>query len=102
MVNVFEYEDLSDVILVGHSYGGMVITGVATRIGERIRTLVYLDAFLPATARRCGRFPESRRGCASCRRRRRRRAWSPRCSPRARPTPRSTPCAAASSTPSRC
>ena len=48
VVNVLEYEDLNDVILVGHSYGGMVVTGVATKVGERIRTLVYLDAFLPA------------------------------------------------------
>jgi pimeloyl-ACP methyl ester carboxylesterase len=47
VVNVFEYEDLSDVILVGHSYGGMVVTGVSGRVASRIRTLVYLDAFLP-------------------------------------------------------
>ncbi len=47
VVNVFEYEDLKDVILVGHSYGGMVITGVSSRCADRIRTLVYLDAFLP-------------------------------------------------------
>ncbi len=47
VVNVFEYEDLTDVILVGHSYGGMVITGVSSRCADRIRTLVYLDAFLP-------------------------------------------------------
>ena len=39
--------DLREVILVGHSYGGMVITGVAARIPERIRRLVYLDAALP-------------------------------------------------------
>jgi pimeloyl-ACP methyl ester carboxylesterase len=42
-----EWEELSDVILVGHSYGGMVITGVADRMSERIRSLVYLDAFIP-------------------------------------------------------
>ncbi len=42
-----EWEELKDVILVGHSYGGMVITGVADRMAERIRSLVYLDAFLP-------------------------------------------------------
>ena len=35
-------------VLVGHSYGGMVITGVSTRLGTRIDALVYLDAFLPA------------------------------------------------------
>lgn len=39
--------DLQDVILVGHSYGGMVITGVADRMPERIGRLVYLDAALP-------------------------------------------------------
>lgn len=39
--------DLKDVILVGHSYGGMVITGVAARMVDRIRRLVYVDAALP-------------------------------------------------------
>jgi len=41
------FEDVTDVVLVGHSYGGMVITGVADRMPERIKHLVYLDAFLP-------------------------------------------------------
>ncbi len=41
------YEDLRDVILVGHSYGGMVITGVADRAADRIAKLVYLDAANP-------------------------------------------------------
>lgn len=45
---VVEYEDLDDVVLVGHSYGGMVITGAAERITERLSGLVYLDAFVPA------------------------------------------------------
>ncbi len=40
-------KDLNEVILVGHSYGGMVITGVAAKMGDRIRRLVYLDAALP-------------------------------------------------------
>jgi pimeloyl-ACP methyl ester carboxylesterase len=40
-------EDLHDVVLLGHSYGGMVVTGVADRRAERIRRLVYLDAFVP-------------------------------------------------------
>lgn len=44
---VIEYEDLSDIILVGHSYGGMVATGVADRAAAQIRQLVYLDAFVP-------------------------------------------------------
>jgi pimeloyl-ACP methyl ester carboxylesterase len=47
IVNVIKYENLHDVVLVGHSYGGMVITGVADRIPDRIRRLVYIDAFLP-------------------------------------------------------
>ena len=46
-LGVLEAEDLRDVILVGHSYGGMVATGVADRAHERIRHLVYLDAFVP-------------------------------------------------------
>ncbi len=47
VVNAILWENLHDVILVGHSYGGMVIAGVADRIPERIRHLVNLDAFLP-------------------------------------------------------
>jgi pimeloyl-ACP methyl ester carboxylesterase len=47
VLNVFHYENLNGVVLAGHSYGGMVITGVADRIAERIAALVYLDAFLP-------------------------------------------------------
>jgi len=42
-----EAEELKDVVLCGHSYGGMVITGVADRMPERVKTLVYLDAFVP-------------------------------------------------------
>lgn len=44
---VLRFEDLRDVILVGHSYGGMVITGAADRETERIGRLVYLDAATP-------------------------------------------------------
>lgn len=40
-------EEISEVILVGHSYGGMVITSVADRCADRIKRLVYLDAFVP-------------------------------------------------------
>ena len=47
IVNVLQYEDLRDVILVGHSYGGMVVTGVADRAADRIGKLVYLDAANP-------------------------------------------------------
>jgi len=47
VVNLVHYEDLRDVILVGHSYGGMVVTGVADRASDRIGRLVYLDAANP-------------------------------------------------------
>jgi pimeloyl-ACP methyl ester carboxylesterase len=44
---VLEWHDLKNVVLVGHSYGGMVITGVAEQSADRIGRLVYLDAFVP-------------------------------------------------------
>jgi pimeloyl-ACP methyl ester carboxylesterase len=47
VVGLLEMEDLREVVLVGHSYGGMVVTGVAERAAERMRRLVYLDAFVP-------------------------------------------------------
>jgi pimeloyl-ACP methyl ester carboxylesterase len=47
VLDVLEYEDLEDVILVGHSYAGMVITGALAKPSKRIAQLVYLDAFLP-------------------------------------------------------
>ncbi|HEX6715902.1 MAG TPA: alpha/beta fold hydrolase [Pyrinomonadaceae bacterium] len=47
VVNMILYEDLHDIILVGHSYGGMVISGVADRVPDRIKRLVYLDAMVP-------------------------------------------------------
>ncbi len=45
---VIRCERLDDFVLVGHSYGGMVVTGVADKEWRKIRKLVYLDAFLPA------------------------------------------------------
>ncbi len=47
IVNAIVYEELDEVILVGHSYGGMVITGVADRIRNRIKKLIYIAAVLP-------------------------------------------------------
>jgi pimeloyl-ACP methyl ester carboxylesterase len=47
ILGVLEWEDLRDVVLVGHSYGGMVITGVADRASERLKHLVYVDAMVP-------------------------------------------------------
>jgi pimeloyl-ACP methyl ester carboxylesterase len=62
VVNVFRYEDLHDVILVGHSYAGIVITGVAARIPERIARLVYVDtAPLPDGVAHADFYPPDRR-----------------------------------------
>lgn len=47
IVNAIESEELDQVVLVGHSYGGLIITGVADRIASRIAQLVYLDAVVP-------------------------------------------------------
>jgi pimeloyl-ACP methyl ester carboxylesterase len=46
IVNLVKWEELSDVVLCGHSYAGCVITGVADQIPDRIRALVFLDAFV--------------------------------------------------------
>lgn len=47
IVNVIKFEDLHNIILVGHSYGGMVISGVAEQVPDRIGRLIYLDAMAP-------------------------------------------------------
>jgi pimeloyl-ACP methyl ester carboxylesterase len=49
VLNLIRWEELDDFVLCGHSYGGMVVSGVADRIPERIRSLVFLDAFVPDT-----------------------------------------------------
>jgi pimeloyl-ACP methyl ester carboxylesterase len=47
-VNEIRWKDLENVVLVGHSYGGMVISGVAEQVASKIASIVYLDAFVPA------------------------------------------------------
>jgi pimeloyl-ACP methyl ester carboxylesterase len=47
VVNLIRFEKLSGIVLCGHSYGGMVISGVADQISEHISSLVYLDAWFP-------------------------------------------------------
>ena len=47
VLGVIEAEDLRDFVLLGHSYGGMVATGVADRARDRVKHLIYLDAFVP-------------------------------------------------------
>ena len=47
VIGVIDDADLSDIVLVGNPYGGMVISGVADRVPEKVASLVYLDAFVP-------------------------------------------------------
>ena len=47
VINVLHYEDLRDVVLVGHSYGGTVIPGVVAQAADRVAHIVYLDAIVP-------------------------------------------------------
>ena len=47
IVNVLKWEDLNDIVLVGHSYGGIIISGVAEQMGPVIGSMVFLDAFVP-------------------------------------------------------
>ena len=47
VVNAVLYEDVRDIVLLGFSYGGFVVTGALEHIGDRVRHLVYLDAFVP-------------------------------------------------------
>ena len=57
VLNVIDYNDLDDFILVGHSFAGKVVAAVADRAPEKVRTLIYVDAFRP---RRSGRRRVSR------------------------------------------
>jgi pimeloyl-ACP methyl ester carboxylesterase len=47
IVNVMKWEGLSGVVLCGHSYGGMVVSGVAEQMADKIASIVFLDAFVP-------------------------------------------------------
>ena len=47
VANVIVWENLQDVVLVGHSYGGLAISGVADKMADRISSIIFLDAFLP-------------------------------------------------------
>ncbi len=69
VVNVLEFEDLTDVTLVGWSYGGMIITGVAERVPERLAQLVYLEPRCPPTAKPATTPSSSPRGGPRRRRR---------------------------------
>lgn len=47
VIAALEFEDLTDMVLVGHSYAGMVVTGVAGQVPDRLRRVVVVDGFLP-------------------------------------------------------
>lgn len=47
VVNEIKWKELEDIVLVGHSYGGMIVTSVAEQLADRIASIMYLDAFLP-------------------------------------------------------
>ena len=59
VVNTLVWENLRNVVLVGHSYGGMVITGAADRVPDRIGQLIYLDAFVPESGESVFSFQDS-------------------------------------------
>ena len=67
MIGVIDDEDLSDIVLVGHSYGGMVISGVADRVPEKVASLVYLDAFVPENGQSCFSIRRPTGGLPPCR-----------------------------------
>ena len=71
IMGLLHYQDLNDVTLVGHSYGGTVITAVAEQVPDRIRRLVYLDAAVP----RDGESNNDVIGPSARRRCRRQRIW---------------------------
>lgn len=56
VLNLIQWEELEDIVLCGHSSGGMVVSGVADVIPERLRSLVYLDAFVPEAGQRLTDF----------------------------------------------
>jgi len=62
ILNVIKYENLRDIVLIGHSYGGMVATGVADRAREFISRLIYIDAFVPDDGQSLLDLNESARG----------------------------------------
>jgi pimeloyl-ACP methyl ester carboxylesterase len=62
VANTILYEDLTDIVLLGYSYGGMVVTGALEYVADRVAHLVYLDAFLPADGESLNNLSGARRG----------------------------------------
>src|SRR5262245_13994156 len=49
VANVISWEDLNDIVLVGHSYAGFVISGVTEQVSKAVASLIFVDAFVPET-----------------------------------------------------
>ncbi len=64
VVNVIRWEDLDDVVLCGHSYGGWIISGVVEQVPSKISSIIFLDAFMPENGQQGARsqFPPGARG----------------------------------------
>src|SRR3989442_2661555 len=59
VLNVIKYNDLTDVVLVGHSFAGKIVASVADQVPDRTRTLLYLDSFRPKEVKTPqGGFPD--------------------------------------------
>lgn len=86
VVNTILYEDLHDIVLLGFSYGGMVVTGALDHIGHRVNHLVYLDAFVPTD----GQSVDTIRGHAAPRTIALNQAWFAPPIPRELPDPAET------------
>jgi pimeloyl-ACP methyl ester carboxylesterase len=54
IVNFIKWEDLSGIVLVGHSYGGYIVSGAAEQIGDKVSSIVFLDAFVPENGESLG------------------------------------------------
>ena len=54
IVNFIKWEDLSGIVLVGHSYGGYIVSGAAEQIGDKVSSIVFLDAFVPESGESLG------------------------------------------------
>lgn len=65
VVNAVTYEDLRDIVLLGYSYGGMVVTGALEHIADRVSHLVYLDAFVPADGQALNDLTQAGYGAAA-------------------------------------
>lgn len=65
VANAILYEDLDGIVLLGYSYGGMVVTGALEHVADRVAHLVYLDAFVPQDGEAVNDLTGARAGFAT-------------------------------------